>query len=98
MAGHSVAAAKAAAFIAVSPMAAVSFASPLDFGIHLVSRFDAFGRLFVVDNDPDSRAGLARLLHIVAGGDYGYRYRQRVARAFTLFTAWNGELHREPFP
>jgi len=30
--------------------------------------FDAFGRLFAVDNDPDSR-GPCRLLHIVPGGD-----------------------------
>src|SRR5208283_1472382 len=36
--------------------------------------FDAFGRLFAVDNDPDSR-GPCRLLHIVQGGDYGYRFR-----------------------
>ena len=36
--------------------------------------FDAFGRLFAVDNDPDSRAALP-LVHIVHGGDYGYRFR-----------------------
>src|SRR5581483_10737857 len=34
--------------------------------------FDGSGRLFAVDNDPDSRPP-CRLLHIVAGGDYGYR-------------------------
>src|SRR5258708_2992452 len=34
---------------------------------------DAFGRLFAVDNDPDSR-GPCRLLHIIQGGDYGYRF------------------------
>src|SRR5262249_17984080 len=36
--------------------------------------FDAFGRLFAVDNDPDAR-GPCRLLHIVQGGDYGHRFR-----------------------
>ena len=36
--------------------------------------FDVFGRLFAVDNDPDSRPP-CRLLHIVQGGDYGYRFR-----------------------
>ena len=52
--------------------------------------FDAFGRLFAVDNDPDSR-GPCRLLHIVAGGDYGYRYRNG-RKGLHPFTAWNGEL------
>ena len=35
---------------------------------------DAAGRLVVADNDPDAR-GPNRLLHAVAGGDYGYRAR-----------------------
>lgn len=52
--------------------------------------FDSFGRLFTVDNDPDSRPP-CRLLHIVAGGDYGYRYRNGRA-GLHPFTAWNGEL------
>jgi putative membrane-bound dehydrogenase-like protein len=52
--------------------------------------FDAFGRLFAVDNDPDSR-GPCRLLHIVPGGDYGYRYRNG-RKGLHPFTAWNGEL------
>jgi putative membrane-bound dehydrogenase-like protein len=52
--------------------------------------FDAFGRLFAVDNDPDSRPP-CRLLHIVDGGDYGYRYRNG-RRGLYPFTAWNGEL------
>ena len=52
--------------------------------------FDAFGRLFAVDNDPDSR-GPCRLLHIVEGGDYGYRFRNG-RRGLHPFTAWNGEL------
>jgi putative membrane-bound dehydrogenase-like protein len=51
---------------------------------------DAFGRLFAVDNDPDAR-GPCRLLHIVAGGDYGYRFRNG-RKGLHPFTAWNGEL------
>ncbi len=52
--------------------------------------FDAFGRLFAVYNDPDSRPP-CRLLHIVEGGDYGYRYRNG-RKGVHPFTAWNGEL------
>jgi putative membrane-bound dehydrogenase-like protein len=52
--------------------------------------FDAFGRLFAVDNDPDSR-GPCRLLHIIRGGDYGYRFRNG-RKGLHPFTAWNGEL------
>src|SRR5262245_43928768 len=52
--------------------------------------FDAFGRLFAVDNDPDSRPP-CRLLHIVRGGDYGYR-RWLGRKGLHPFTAWNGEL------
>lgn len=52
--------------------------------------FDAFGRLFAVDNDPDSRPP-CRLLHIVPGGDYGYRFRNG-RKGLHPFTAWNGEL------
>ncbi len=52
--------------------------------------FDAFGRLFAVDNDPDAR-GPCRLLHIVQGGDYGYRFRNG-RKGLHPFTAWNGEL------
>lgn len=52
--------------------------------------FDAFGRLFSVDNDPDSRPP-CRLLHIVDGGDYGYRFRNG-RKGVHPFTAWNGEL------
>ncbi|MBY0524957.1 MAG: c-type cytochrome [Gemmataceae bacterium] len=52
--------------------------------------FDAFGRLFAVDNDPDSR-GPCRLLHIVNGGDYGYRFRYG-RKGLHPFVAWNGEL------
>ncbi len=52
--------------------------------------FDGFGRLFAVDNDPDSRPP-CRLLHIVHGGDYGYRFRNG-RKGVHPFTAWNGEL------
>ena len=52
--------------------------------------FDAFGRLFAVDNDPDSRPP-CRLLHIIRGGDYGYR-RWLGRKGLHPFTAWNGEL------
>jgi len=54
------------------------------------SCLDAFGRLFTVDNDPDSRPP-CRLLHIVPGGDYGYRFRNG-RRGTHPFTAWDGEL------
>jgi putative membrane-bound dehydrogenase-like protein len=52
--------------------------------------FDVFGALFAVDNDPDSRPP-CRLLHIVDGGDYGYRFRNG-RKGLHPFTAWNGEL------
>src|SRR3984957_19128832 len=52
--------------------------------------FDAYGRLFAVDNDPDSR-GPCRLLHIQQGGDYGYRFRYG-RKGLHPFDAWNGEL------
>ena len=43
-----------------------------------------------MDNDPDSRPP-CRLLHIVEGGDYGYRFRNG-RKGVHPFTAWNGEL------
>lgn len=52
--------------------------------------YDAFGRLFCVDNDPDSRPP-CRLLHIVEGGDYGFKFRNG-RKGVHPFTAWNGEL------
>ncbi len=52
--------------------------------------FDTFGRLFAVDNDPDSLPP-CRLMHIVRGGNYGYRYRNG-RKGVHPFTAWNGEL------
>ncbi len=54
------------------------------------SGFDAFGRLFTVDNDPDSRPP-CRLIHIVPDGDYGYRFRNG-RRGTHPFSAWNGEI------
>ncbi len=51
---------------------------------------DTFGRLFAVDNDPDSLPP-CRLMHIVPGGNYGYRYRNG-RKGVHPFTAWNGEL------
>ncbi len=52
--------------------------------------FDKYEHLFAVDNDPDSRPP-CRLLHIVEGGDYGYRFRNG-RKGVHPFTAWNGEL------
>lgn len=52
--------------------------------------FDALGRLFMVDNDPDSRPP-CRLLQIVPGGDYGYQFRYGRTGVHPL-QAWNGEL------
>lgn len=54
------------------------------------SCFDASGRLFTVDNDPDSRPP-CRLLHIIRGGDYGFRFRNG-RKGLHPFTAWDGEL------
>jgi len=51
---------------------------------------DAFGRLFTVDNDPDSRPP-CRLLHIIEGGDYGFHFRNG-RKGLHPFTAWNGEI------
>ncbi len=51
---------------------------------------DVFGRLFAVDNDPDWRPP-CRLLHVVAGGDYGYRY-DLGRRGIHPFTSWFGEF------
>ena len=51
---------------------------------------DAFGHVFTVDNDPDSRPP-CRLLHIIEGGDYGYRFRNG-RKGLHPFTSWDGEL------
>ncbi len=48
------------------------------------------GRIFTVDNDPDASPP-CRLVHVVWGGDYGYRYEYGRAGTHPL-QAWNGEL------
>lgn len=52
--------------------------------------FDIFGRLFVVDNDPDSSPP-CRMVQIVEGGDYGFQFRYGRAGRH-VFQSWNGEL------
>lgn len=52
--------------------------------------FDRFGRLLAIDNDPDHR-GPNRLLHIVEGGDYGYK-RAYGRYGLHPYQAWQGEL------
>ena len=51
---------------------------------------DQAGNLFCSDNDPDSR-GPNRILHLVRGGDYGYR-TQYGKSGLHPFQSWNGEL------
>ena len=51
---------------------------------------DIYGRLFAVDNDPDSRPP-CRLVHVVEGGDYGFQFRYGRGGRHP-FQAWNGEL------
>ncbi len=46
--------------------------------------------MFTVDNDPDDRPP-CRLVHVIPGGDYGYRFRNG-RRGIHPFTAWDGEL------
>ncbi len=48
------------------------------------------GRIFAIDNDPDSSPP-CRLLHVVPGGDYGYIIQYGRAGTHPL-QAWNGEL------
>ncbi|MHB8522573.1 MAG: PVC-type heme-binding CxxCH protein [Limisphaerales bacterium] len=52
--------------------------------------FNRSGHLFAVDNDPDSRPP-CRLLDVVAGGDYGFKFRYGRS-GLHPFIAWNGEL------
>src|SRR5262245_22262367 len=47
------------------------------------------GRIFAVDNDPDASPP-CRLVHVVQGGDYGFRYQYGRAGTHPL-QAWNGE-------
>jgi putative membrane-bound dehydrogenase-like protein len=51
---------------------------------------DVFGRIFAVDNDPDSMPP-CRLVHVVEGGDYGFQFRYGRSGRHP-FQAWNGEL------
>jgi putative membrane-bound dehydrogenase-like protein len=48
------------------------------------------GRIFAVDNDPDASPP-CRMVHVVWGGDYGFRYQYGRAGTHPL-QAWNGEL------
>lgn len=63
---------------------ATGFWNPFDL------KFDAYGRLMAADNDPDSR-GPNRLLHVVKGGDYGYKSIFG-GSGIHPYSAWNGEL------
>ena len=51
---------------------------------------DSFGRVFIVDNDPDASPP-CRLVQLVEGGDYGYQFRYGRSGRHP-FQAWNGEL------
>ena len=48
------------------------------------------GEIFAAENDPGERPP-CRLLHIIEGGEYGYR-RQYGPEAHHPFVCWNGEL------
>ncbi|RKN81779.1 PVC-type heme-binding CxxCH protein [Ulvibacterium marinum] len=63
---------------------ATGFWNPFDL------KFNSEGRLFVTDNDPDSR-GPNRLIEIVPGGDYGYKSVYG-GSGIHPFSSWNGEL------
>ena len=51
---------------------------------------DIFGRVFTIDNDPDSRPP-CRMLHLQEGADYGFQFRYGRSGRHP-FQAWNGEL------
>jgi hypothetical protein len=53
-------------------------------------KFEEHGALMVADNDPDSR-GPNRLVHVVRGGDYGYKSLYG-GSGIHPYLAWNGEL------
>lgn len=63
---------------------ATGFWNPVDL------KFNADGQLFTADNDPDSR-GPNRLVHVVPGGDYGYKSLYG-GSGIHPYLAWNGEL------
>lgn len=52
--------------------------------------FDGCGRLFLVDNDPDSRPP-CRLLQVIPGGNYGFQFRHG-RNGLSPLIAWDGEL------
>ncbi len=47
-------------------------------------------RIFAIDNDPDASPP-CRMVHVVQGGDYGFRFQYGRAGTHPL-QAWNGEL------
>lgn len=51
---------------------------------------DIFGRVFAVDNDPDSMPP-CRMVHVVEGGDYGYQFRYGRSGRHP-FQSWHGQL------
>jgi putative membrane-bound dehydrogenase-like protein len=51
---------------------------------------DIFGRVFAVDNDPDSMPP-CRLIHVVEAGDHGYQYRYGRSGRHP-FQSWDGQL------
>ncbi len=51
---------------------------------------DIYGRLFCVDNDPD-QAPPCRMLHVVEGGDYGFRFMYGRSGKHP-FQSWHGQL------
>lgn len=63
---------------------ATGFWNPFDLA------FDASGRLFAIDNDPDSQ-GPNRLVDVVKGGDFGYKSLYG-GSGIHPYVAWNGEL------
>jgi glucose/arabinose dehydrogenase len=60
------------ASFACGPRVRGSRDGPLGFWNPFHLAFDGDARLYAVDNDPDSRPP-CRLIHVVRGGDYGYR-------------------------
>ena len=63
---------------------ATGFWNPFDL------KFDRSGRLLLVDNDPDAR-GPNRLVHVVSGGDYGYKSMYGGSGNHP-FQGWDGTL------
>ena len=87
---RSPAAARAATSSTARPTARSSAAWPPASGTRSAPAATSYGRLFVVDNDPDASPP-CRMLHVVEGGDYGFQFRYGRAGRHP-FQAWNGEL------